>query len=309
RSIFANTHVVDFEVIVSDNGSIDGSPEYLEKNYPAVRVIRNGDNLGFAKGNNAGIRASRGELVLILNPDTIMHEGSLDRWVQFADQRPAAGGFGCRVLNADGSYQISAYPFPTPWRFWLAALSLRRLGRVSDIFTSDLYVGWAGDSERLVDWQSGCCVMFRSELLKRIGGFDEQFFYHFEEVDLCRRIWNEGYPIIFNPDVTITHLGGQSVNRFPLKFELERFRNRYRYFYKYFGRRGARGCRRVALVELWQQQLRSFVKRFIKRTPGLKGHMDIRQRVILWNRKLDPVRFAEIGEEPDIGLAASEQTP
>ncbi len=309
QSICSGTHSTEYELIIPDNGSTDGSVGFVRENYPHALVIENGKNLGFGAGNNAGIRASRGELVLILNPDTLVHDGALDRWVQFADRHPAAGGFGCRVLNADGSYQISACPFPTPWRSSLAALSLRGLGHISDAFTSDRYVRWAGNTERYIDWQSGCCVMFRSKPLKQVGGFDERFFYHFEEVDLCRRIWNEGYSIIFNPDVTITHLGCQSVNRFPLRFELERFRNRYRYFYKYYGRQGARGCRRVALVELWQQQFRSSVKRLIKRTPELNSYMDIRRRVILWNKKLDPVRFAELGEEPDIGLAASERAP
>ena len=80
--------------------------------------------------------------------------------------------------------------------------------------------------------------MFRANVLKDLGGFDGQFFYHFEEVDLCRRVWNAGYSIVYTPEAVITHLGGQSVNRFPIRFALERYRSRYRYFYKHFGPRG-----------------------------------------------------------------------
>src|SRR5213080_2162859 len=195
QSIIAGTHTTEFEVIVSDNGSTDGSVEWIRQSFPRVRVVENGANLRFSKANNVGIRASRGELVLILNPDTLIHDGALDTWVEFADRHPEVGAFGCRVLNADGSYQEPARPFPTIWREWVAALYLRRLAHLSDVFISDTYTGWRGDTERSVDWQSGCCVMLRADLLKRLGGFDEQFYYYYEDVDLCRRVWEAGSPI------------------------------------------------------------------------------------------------------------------
>jgi GT2 family glycosyltransferase len=103
RSIHKGTREIPFEVIVSDNGSTDGSIEFIRDRYPTVRVLENRENLGFARGNNVGIRASRGGYVLILNPDTIIHDGAFDRLVAFADRHPEAGGFGCRVLNPDGS--------------------------------------------------------------------------------------------------------------------------------------------------------------------------------------------------------------
>jgi GT2 family glycosyltransferase len=128
RSIFAGTHSTEFEVIVSDNGSTDGSIEFIRENYPQVRLIENGRNLRFAKANNVGIRASHGEYVLILNPDTIIHEGTFDRMVKFAEDHPEAGAVGCRVLNADGSYQESAWPVPSFRSAWVAGLYLKRPG-------------------------------------------------------------------------------------------------------------------------------------------------------------------------------------
>lgn len=208
RSIYEQTTDIEFEVLVSDNGSTDGSIEFIHYNYPHVHVLENGKNLGFARGNNVGIAQSSGQYVLILNPDTIIHDRALERWVAFADRHPEAGAFGCRVLNPDGSYQGPARPFPTIFRDWIAALYLRRFAYISELFVSDTYTGWKGDTERVIDWQSGCCVMFRADVLKSLSGFDGQFFYHFEEVDLCRRVWNAGYPILYTPDAVITHLGG-----------------------------------------------------------------------------------------------------
>src|SRR5947209_511754 len=131
RSIFETTRATDFEVIVSDNGSSDDSVKVIRERFPQVKVLENRANLRFAKGNNVGIEASTGDYVLILNPDTIIHEGALDTWVRFADQHPEAGAFGCKVLNADGSHQGSAPPFPTATRDLIAALYLRPLALLS----------------------------------------------------------------------------------------------------------------------------------------------------------------------------------
>ena len=301
QSIFAGTHSVDFEVIISDNGSTDGSAEFIARQYPTVRIIENRANLGFARGNNVGIAASRGEYVLILNPDTIIHDGALDKWVEFADRHPEAGAFGCRVLNPDGSYQQSARPFPTIRGYWIAALCLRPLAYISSAFTPDVYIGWKGDTERVVDWQSGCCVMLRGKLLKAVGGFDEQFFYHCEEVDLCRRVRNEGYPLLFAPEATITHLGGQSVGRFPIRFALETYRSRYRYFYKHHGVIGARRFRRVALVSTRLRQLGYGLVNLVRPTDALRRRLEMYRVLIRWNKELDPVRFVKNGEEPRTG--------
>jgi GT2 family glycosyltransferase len=300
RSIYQETQGIDVEVIVSDNGSTDGSVEFIHQFYPRARVLENGTNLGFAKGNNVGIAQSSGRYVLILNPDTIIRDRALEKWVAFADCHPEAGAFGCRVLNPDGSFQHPARPFPTIWRSWIAALYLRALAYVSDLFISDTYTGWKGMTQRLIDWQSGCCVMFRGELLKDLGGFDGQFFYHFEEVDLCRRVWDAGHSIIYTPDAVITHLGGQSVNRFPLRFELERWRNRYRYFYKHFGPQGARRCRLAVLAWISVRQLGWGLCGLFSASEVLKARLDMYRVTRDWNKRLDPVRFVESGDEPDI---------
>jgi GT2 family glycosyltransferase len=181
---------------------------------------------------------------------------------------------------------------------WIAALYLRPLARISEKFVSDTYIDWQGETEREIAWQSGCCVLFRGGLLKQLGGFDEQFFYHFEEVDLCRRVWQAGYPILYTPDVSITHLGGQSVGRFPIRFALERERNRYRYYYKHYGKEGARRCRYPALAWFAARQTGYALRRLVRPTEVLKKRLEMYQVVRDWTLQLDPVKFVEEGKEP-----------
>jgi GT2 family glycosyltransferase len=126
RSIHEGTHSTRFEIIASDSNSIG---------FPGVRIIDNGSNLGFAKGNNAGIRAAFGKYVLVLNPDTVVHKNALDKLVAFAEHHLEAGGFGCRILNPDCAYQASARFFPTLPRYWMAALGLRYLDPYLPFFT------------------------------------------------------------------------------------------------------------------------------------------------------------------------------
>jgi GT2 family glycosyltransferase len=300
QSIYASTHSTEFEVIVSDNGSTDGSVEFIRENFPRVQVIENGTNLRFAKANNVGIRASKGEYTLILNPDTIIHDGTLDKLARFADLHAEAGAFGCRVLNPDGSYQVSARPSASLRGEWIAALHLRPLGYLSDWFLSDSYVGWKGDTQRTVDRHSGCFILIRGDLLKRLGGFDEQFFYYYEDMDLCRRIREAGYSIIYTPEVTITHLGGQSTKRSPMAFQLDSQITRYRYFYKYFGKRGARGCRRASLVSLFLRRLGHGLEQLVSPSDVGKSRLEALRLTFEWNMRVDPVRLVENGEEPKL---------
>jgi len=307
RSIYATTHSSDFEVIVSDNGSTDGSIEFIGQNFPQVRVIRNGKNLRFAKANNVGIRESRGEYVLILNSDTIIHEGTLDKIVSFADKHPEAGGFGCRVLNPDGSYQACVRPFPTIRSEWIAALHLNPLAYLSDWFQPGIYVGWKGNTQRTVGWLAGCFILFRGDLLKRLGGFDEQFFYYYEDMDLCRRVWQAEYSILYTPYVTITHLGGQSTSkRFPpITFALDGQITRYRYYYKHYGKRGARRARTVALAALGLRRNIYGLIQLARPSEARKARLEHLRVLFEWNLRVDPIRLVEQGEEPDLGIDLS----
>jgi GT2 family glycosyltransferase len=309
RSIYRETSEIPFEVIVSDNGSTDGSLEYVRENFPSVRIVENGDNIGFARGNNAGIDVARGEYVLILNPDTIIHRNALDKLVAYADRHPEGGAFGCRVLNPDGSFQNPARPLPTLGGALISALCIRWLGKLSSRFEADLYMGWEGRTERAVGFQSGCCVMLRRQLLERLRGFDERFFYHFEETDLCCRVWKSGSQVLFCPDAEITHLGGQSVGRFPIRFALETYRSRYRYFYKHFGRSGAIQVRWLSLLDLCVRHAGYSLRGALRSSEALENRLKMYRVLIAWNWRLDPLQFIGMGAEPDLGYAPLAPAP
>jgi GT2 family glycosyltransferase len=121
-------------------------------------------------------------------------------------------------------------------------------------------------------------------------------------VDLCHRIWDAGFEIRYTPEVTINHLGGQSTGgSLRLAFELDKYRNRYRYFYKYFGREGTRRCRRNTLLWLWVRRIGYSLLRLTKPAPALKKRLEIYRAAAAWNRGVDPVRLVENGEEPETG--------
>jgi GT2 family glycosyltransferase len=303
KSIYSTTRAIEFEVIVSDNGSTDGSVDFIRRNYPKVRVIENRRNLRFAKGNNVGIRESHGDYILILNPDTIINPGTLDGMVKFADQHPEAAAFGCKVLNADGSYQTSGRPFTTIRGEWIVALYLRPLGHLSNWFTSDVYPGWTGETERPVDWLSGCFILARSEVLRNIGGFDAQFFYYYEDMDLCRRIWETGHQILYVPDFSIIHLKGESTNkRLPaINFILDSQITRYLYYCKYDGELGLLRARRVALASSFLRWLGYSLTCCLMLTENRKQQVESLRTLLRWTYRIDPIRLVESGEEPNLG--------
>lgn len=309
QSVFEETRGVNFEVIISDNASTDGSVEYIRKHFPAARIVENHANLGFARGNNAGINVAQGEYVLILNPDTIIRDRALEKLVLFADRHPTAGTFGCRVLNPDGSYQFPARPLPTVNGWLMGALGLTWLAMLSERFPSDRYYGWKGKTERTIGFQAGCCILFRRALLLKLRGFDERFFYHFEESDLCFRVWKSGSQVLFCPDAEITHLGGQSVGRFPIRFALETYRGGYRYFYKHYGPKGAWGIHRVYLLRFRLRLAGYGLLRIFKRTEALENRLKLYRVAIKWHSQLDPIKFIETGQEPDVGFEPMAPAP
>jgi GT2 family glycosyltransferase len=308
-SVYAETSGIDYEIIVADNASSDGSVAAIREHFPKVRIVENPENAGFGKGNNAGIRVAEGEYILILNPDTIVRDRALDKLVDYAARHPEGGAFGCRVLNPDGSVQLSAHPLPTLWTSLIKALGLRWPGRLWAGFCSDSYPNWDGRSERQIGFQGGCCLLVRGQHLKELGGFDERFFHQYEDADLCRRIRDSGRPILFFPGAEITHIGGQNRGTYSIKVELETERSKYRYFYKYYDARGVVWIRKISILGLALRSAACRILNALRRDEALKNRIGKDEVLLSWHWGLDPIRFIQTGAEPDVGYARLSPPP
>ncbi len=210
RSIYEQTAALEFEVIVVDNASADGSVEQIRNDFPAVQLIANPDNRGFAAANNQGMAAARGRYLLLLNSDTIVLERALEKAVAFADSRPDAGIIGCRVLNPDMSLQRSCFMFPSLLNMTIAAAYLNKFFPGHRFWGRERMTWWQYNEERAVEVVMGAFMLVRRETYEQIGGMDEAFFMYGEETDWCWRSRRAGWQVLFMPEARIIHLGGQS---------------------------------------------------------------------------------------------------
>lgn len=200
------------EVIVIDNGSEDGSARMVAKEYPIVRLIANPDNRGFAAANNQGFAAARGRHLLLLNNDTLVHGDVLEQSVRYLDTHPDVGVMGCRVLNDDGSVQLTCSAYPTFFNLFLLTSGLWKL-RWPRFLGRYQLADWRRDSERDVDIVSGCYMMVRTAATRQVGLLDERFFFFGEETDWCKRFRDAGWGVRFAPVGEITHFGSVSARR------------------------------------------------------------------------------------------------
>ena len=200
------------EIIVIDNNSADGSQDMVECDFPAVRLVRNPDNRGFAAACNQGMEIALGRHLLLLNSDTVVHGDVLERSVQLMDARPDVGMMGCRVLNEDGTVQMTCSQFPGFTNLLLQTLGLDRLQSPRGLQRYRM-LDWQRDDEREVEVISGCYLLARRETYADIGPMDEAFFLYGEETDWCRRCADAGWKLLFSPVGCITHLGSASSRR------------------------------------------------------------------------------------------------
>ncbi len=231
----AGTAGYAIEVLVVENGSQDGTAEAVGSQYPQVRLLANRENRGFGAANNQALADCRGELILFLNPDTVLLPGSLAALIEFMGATLEAGAAGARLLNADGSLQQSCYPRPTLGReFW----RLFHLDRLRPLGAYAMQ-RWPVDRPRAVDNVMGACLLVRRAVLDQVGAFDERFFLYSEEIDLCLRIRRAGWGIYWVPAAQVLHHGGASSQQVPGGAFLHLYQGKVRYFRKHHGRLSA----------------------------------------------------------------------
>ena len=196
---------ISHEIIVVDNNSSDDTPRVIKELFPYVRVIELRKNIGFAGGNNVAIREAKGEYILILNSDVAATRDAIENLCAFMDSHGSVGIVGPKLINPDGSTQMSSLRWPkffTPFcrRTFFGKLSIgkKELSRY-------LMLDFDHKSNAYVPWLLGACLMVRSNCIKTVGLMDERFFLYLDDTDWCRRFWENGFSVMYLPAVELVH--------------------------------------------------------------------------------------------------------
>lgn len=202
------------EIFVVDNASVDGSVAMVRQKYPDVHVIVNEANVGFARGNNVALKKCRGRYILVLNPDTLLQEDSLRAMLAFMEAHPEAGAASCKVLNPDGTLQLTCKrSFPTPWVAFTKISGLSRLFPKHRLFGRYNLTYLDENQVHEVDAIAGSFMFLRRTMLDVVGYLDESFFMYGEDLDWCFRIWEKQWKIFYVPSTQIIHYKGESTSR------------------------------------------------------------------------------------------------
>lgn len=225
------------EIIVVDNASSDSSAQMVEEEFPSVVLIANDSNRGFAAANNQGIEIATGRYALLLNPDTVVLDGALDKMVHWCDQHQDVGCAGCQVLETPSIVQKTSFADPNPVNVFLTETGMHHVFPFLSLFWETNYPNWDRCDEKDVDVVSGMFMLIPRTVLSEVGLLDEQFFIYAEEADLCRRIRSAGLRCVFTPVARIMHLdgGGKSTSMIKPKMHVELQRSMLNYNRKHNG--------------------------------------------------------------------------
>jgi hypothetical protein len=214
-SIFEGSPELEFEVIVLDNASGDGTVEMIRAEFPEVRLLALDENLGFAAGVNRAAEEARGEFLVLLNPDTVVHPGAVTKLVEFAREHPEHGLYGGRTLDPDGTVNPgSCWAQPSLWSMFCFATMLSTAFKGSRVFDPEAIGGWKRDTVREVGVVTGCLLLMPLGVWRELGGFDLRFFMYGEDADLSLRARGFGLRPAITPEAVVTHeIGVSSASR------------------------------------------------------------------------------------------------
>jgi len=217
------------EIILVDNNSQDDSIDILDHNFPHVKLIKLPKNVGFGAGNNAGAKIAKGEFLFLLNTDTILTSNILPHLIDLMEKHPDVGVIGPKLLFPDESFQIS---FSTEISI-KGEFAARKLHKNAENPNNLHIIEQDFQEIKEVDIVVGAAFFIRTDLFNSLGCFDEKFFMYFEESDLCQRVKNEGYKVLYTPEVSLIHLRGHSVKKISNKMAVEYRRSQLYYYYKH----------------------------------------------------------------------------
>jgi len=238
KSIREHTKILNFEIVIVDNGSQDGTVEMVRQSTPEAILIRNHDNLGFTRPANQAMQAAKGDFILLINPDTLIFPKAFELMVTFLEENPEIGIVGPKVLNADGTLQIPCRRSEArPWDVITYFLGLAERFPQDKRF-SGYTQGYLDENKtHEVQGVSGSCMLIRKAVLDQIGYFDERFFAYQEDADFCIRAREAGWKIYYYPTAKITHFGGQGGSSVqPYRSIWAWHKSYYQYYRKHFAR-------------------------------------------------------------------------
>lgn len=238
NSISSSEINVKYEIIYVDNHSSKSGLAQIEAQFPGLVIIRNDQNNGFARANNQGIKIAKGQLILLLNPDTIVDKNALQRMIDYLRQNPDTGIIGPKVLNSDLSFQSQCKRGEArPWEVICYFSRLSRLFPHNPFFSGYLQGHLDENLTHHVPSISGCCMLVRKEVIDQIGLLDERFFAYQEDTDYCMRARKAGWKVTYYPSAQIVHFGGKGgASVQPYKTIFEWHRSYYLYFTKHLAR-------------------------------------------------------------------------
>jgi GT2 family glycosyltransferase len=220
---------VNCEIILVDNNSQDNSVNIINDKFPNIKLIKLPRNAGFGAGNNAGAKIAKGEFLLLLNTDTILTNNILPHLIKLMSANSDVGVIGTKLLFPDGSFQISFSPeIGIKGEFKAKKIHKNAQSKNNlDLIEQDF------QDIKEVDIVVGAAFFIRADLFNLLGGFDEKFFMYFEESDLCKRVRNKGYKIIYTPHVSLIHTRGHSVKKISNEMSVEYRRSQIYYYHKH----------------------------------------------------------------------------
>lgn len=239
-SLYRHTQGIEFEVIVVDNASQDGTPEMVMAEFPHATLVRRSDNAGFAYGANQGMATARGRALLLLNPDTELTEETLPPMLAYLRQHPDVGILAPKLVDADGSLQLSCRAFPNFSTGLFNRYSLfTRLLPKNRFSARYLMTNFDHGAISDVDWASAACWLLPRLTYEKVGPLDEGYFWSIEDVDYCQRVHRAGLRVVYFPEVTVRHYIGGSATSLPSRSIVERHRGMWRYYRNYLRPEGS----------------------------------------------------------------------
>lgn len=270
------------DVVVVDNGSSDGSTEMVRRDFPGVALIADHGNIGYGAASNIAMQHARAEYVLLLNADTRLHRGALAAMADYLDEQPQVAIVGPKLLNDDGTLQLSCFPFPgtvgwlvenDPIASVVGALPLVR----------NATLRFAPPTRATpVPWVLGAALGIRRSAFENVAGFDPSFFMYFEEVDLCKRLALNGWFTHYCPEVRITHVGQASTRQIRPAMLVAHYRSTVQYYHKH-----TRGVDRSFWLGLMRAKMYFRLLRDTARSTISRRHRQhLRERVAAWREAL-----------------------